>query len=65
MRLLDLLFRQPIVSAVYVRDRLEVRYQTANELIERLVAKDILAETTGRKRNRRFAYKRYLALFPN
>ncbi len=65
MRLLDLLLRQPIVSAAYVRDRLEVRYQTANELIERLVAKGILAETTGRKRNRRFAYKKYLALFPN
>ena len=33
--------------------------------IERCVAKGILAETTGRKRNRRFAYKKYLALFPN
>ncbi len=65
MRLLDLLFRQPIVSAAYVRDRLEVRYQTANELIERCVAKGILSETTGRKRNRRFAYKKYLALFPS
>ncbi len=65
MRLLDLLFRQPIVSAAYVRDRLEVRYQTANELIERLVAKGILNETTGQKRNRRFAYKNYLALFPS
>ncbi len=65
MRLLDLLFRQPIVSAAYVRDRLGVRYQTANELIERLVAKGILNETTGQKRNRRFAYKNYLALFPS
>jgi len=64
MRLLDVLFRQPIVTVPYVRDRLGVRYQTANELIERLVAKGILAETTGQKRNRRFGYKRYLALFP-
>jgi len=65
MRLLDLLFRQPIVSAAYVRDRLEVRYQTANELIERLVSKNILVETTGQKRNRRFAYRKYLDLFPS
>ncbi len=65
MRLLDLLYRQPIVSAAYVRDRLQVRYQTANELIERLVAKGILTETTGQKRNRRFAYRKYLDLFPS
>jgi len=65
MRLLDLLFRQPIVSAAYVRDRLEVRYQTANELIERLVSKNILVETTGQRRNRRFAYRKYLDLFPS
>ena len=65
MRLLDLLFQQPIVTVPFVRDRLGVRYQTANELIERLVGKGILIETTGRKRNRRFAYRKYLDLFPS
>jgi Fic family protein len=65
MKLLELLFRQPIVTVPYVQQRLDVRYQTANELVERLVVKEILTETTGRRRNRRFAYKNYLDLFPS
>ncbi len=63
-RLVNLLFQQPIVSVPYVRDQLGVQFATANDLVGRLVQSGILEETTGRRRHRRFAYRRYLNLFP-
>ncbi len=63
VRLLDLLFQQPVVTVGYVQRRLEVLYATANTLIDRLVEHGILVESTGQRRYRRFAYHAYLSLF--
>ena len=38
-------------------------FVTANKLVEQLAALEILKETTGAQRNRRYAYAPYLALF--
>jgi hypothetical protein len=63
LRLIDLLFRQPVVTVGYVEERLGVLYTTANGLVRRLVELGLLAESTGQRRNRRFAYRAYLELF--
>lgn len=60
---LDLLFRNPYVTARFVEDRLDVSYGTANGLIRRFVDAGILEETTSRRRNRWFAYRSYVDLF--
>ncbi len=63
LRLLDLLFTQPITYVSVAATRLECSYFTANRIIERMVALGILVETTGDQRNRRFRYQAYLDLF--
>jgi hypothetical protein len=60
---LDLLFRNPYVTARFVENRLGVSYGTANGLIRRFVDAGILEETTNRRRNRWFAYRSYVGLF--
>lgn len=62
-RLLDLLFRQPLLHVNLVKDRLGVSYGTANSLVERFQDLGLLEETTGSHRNRRYRYTPYLALF--
>jgi Fic family protein len=63
-RLLDDLFRQPIVTAKTVEAMLSVSQPTASALVRDLAELRILRELTGRQRNRVFAYAEYLDLFP-
>ena len=63
LRLLDYLYEQPIVSVRMVETRLKSSFVTANKLVEQLVKLDILKETTGGLRNRRYSYDPYLELF--
>ncbi len=64
MRLLDLLFFQPIINVNLVAGKLEVTFATANNLIAPFQEIGLLEETTGGQRNRRFRYSEYLSLFP-
>jgi Fic family protein len=61
--LLEHLFVRPIVSVKDVIQVTSTSYQSANQLVERLVGLGILAEITGRTRNRRFRYDHYVSLF--
>ena len=61
--LLDLLFETPIVTVRHVERTLGCAYVTANKQIEQLVRLGLLEETSGGRRNRRFAYRPYLRLF--
>ena len=63
MRLLDYLYEQPIVNVRLVEKRLKSSFVTANKLVEQFVKLEILRETTGGQRNRRYSYVPYLALF--
>lgn len=63
MRLLDYLYEQPILNVRLVEKRLKSSFVTANKLIEQFVKLQILQETTGGLRNRRYSYVPYLALF--
>jgi Fic family protein len=63
LRLLDYLYQQPIINVRLVEKRLQSSFVTANRLVEQFVKLDILKETTGGQRNRRYSYLPYLALF--
>ncbi|MDQ3000198.1 MAG: Fic family protein [Fibrobacterota bacterium] len=60
---LHLLFRTPIVDGQDFVAAFSINLSTALRLIEDLIRLEILQETTGFKRNRIFAFQRYIALF--
>ncbi len=62
-RFLDILFMQPIVTVPYIAERLSCTHRTASLYLRKLLSFGLLSETTGYKRNRRFRYDAYLALF--
>jgi len=62
-KLLDHLFFQPVTTVNAAKDALGVSYRYANDVIADLVASGMLEEITGQRRNRRFRFARYLALF--
>ena len=62
-RVLEHLYGHPLISVNQVKELIGTTYQAANELVSRLVDSQILAETTGQARNRRFIYHDYIDLF--
>lgn len=62
LRLMDLLYRQPIVTATAVRAGLGVSFPTASKLMSQFAAHDLLEELTGYRRNRVYRYTPYLSL---
>jgi Fic family protein len=64
LALLDFLFKQPVVTARLVQKVLDVSQPTASALVARLCHLGILQETTGRQRNRSYAFAPYLEFFP-
>jgi len=63
LRLLDLLFQQPLVNVNLAKDYLDISYKPANRLIEQVTQAGLLEEITGAQRNRRYRYTAYLVLF--
>ena len=63
LRLLDLLFRRPLVNVGLVEERLKIAFVTAAKLLEGLVELGIVEEITRARRNRVYRYSPYLALF--
>lgn len=59
----ELLWRRPLVTVPFLQDELHITFAGANGIVQRLVDLGILAESTGYRRNRRFIYRDYLALF--
>ena len=62
-RVLEALYRQPVVSVADVRAIADLSYPAANNLVARLVSAGILEELSGRKRNRAFLYADYIRVF--
>lgn len=62
LRLLDLLFGQPYLTAAQASVRIGVSVPTANSIMARLQRIKILKEVTGETYGRVFAYEPYLAL---
>jgi len=63
LRLLDLLFRRPLVNIALVEERLKLSFVTVAKLMDGLVDLGIVEEITGARRNRVYRYSPYLALF--
>lgn len=62
LSLLDQLFVTPLINIHDIAKKFEVSFQTASTLVSGFEAAGILKEVTGRKRDRRFAYTKYLAI---
>jgi Fic family protein len=63
-RLIDVLFRRPLVNVALVQHELGFdSHRTASKTIDRLVEMGFLEEITGRKRDRVFRYTPYIRLF--
>jgi Fic family protein len=62
-RVLEHLYRRPIVSVNEVRDLIGTTYPAANQLVERMAQLEIMVEVTGQARNRLFQYTPYIHLF--
>ena len=62
-RLINELYKQPIVDANTVTALLHIHTATANRLITDFEKLGILKELTGYKRNRMFAFEEYIRLF--
>jgi Fic family protein len=60
LRLFELLPRHPVVTVASVMKLVQTTKPTAGRAIELLAAAGILAETTGKKRDRSFVYRGYL-----
>ena len=63
LRLLELLFRHPVVNVRFVEQALGVKFGTVSALLSRFAEIGIVTESTGGRRNRKFRYSPYLALF--
>ena len=63
LRVLNGLYRQPVITVAAVQSHLGISYASANRLIARLTDIGILRAITSGERNRVFAYAPYLELF--
>ncbi len=62
-RLLEALYREPVVTVSRVRDIAGLGYGAANNLVARLVALGILEHAGSGRRNRAFLYRDYVRIF--
>jgi Fic family protein len=60
VRLLETLPSHPVVTLALARDLLNTTKPTAAKAIESLIERGVLRETTGRQRDRVYAYQRYV-----
>ncbi len=62
-KILNVLYRNPIIDSAEIAKVLDVHASTANRLVKDLLQLGILVELTGFKRNRIFAFQEYIDLF--
>jgi Fic family protein len=62
-RLLQYLFKKPVVHVNQVKDLNKSSYKSANDLVSEFVNAGILKEMTGQNRNRVFVFDEYLKMF--
>lgn len=62
LRLLAMLYQQPVVTSPFVAKKLELSTPTARSAVSKLEKIGLLKEISGKKRNRVYAYDPYLAI---
>jgi Fic family protein len=63
LRVLEHLFKNPIISVNLIKDLTGVTFAAANQLMHRFEEIGVLHEITGQARNRRYEYSDYINLF--
>ncbi|MFP4474004.1 MAG: Fic family protein [Desulfatibacillaceae bacterium] len=63
LKLLDYMYRRPIVSINEAKDLLDVSYVTASSVIKKMEKAGFLKEVTGQQRYRWFRYEPYVNIF--
>ncbi len=63
LRVLESLYTHPFIDTAAVRERLNLSFPAAAELIQRFVDAELLVEITGRERYRVYQYFPYVRLF--
>jgi len=63
LKVLEQLFRTPIISVKKVQTITKTEFPAANELVQRLVRLGVLKEITGQARNRQFRFEEYVQVF--
>ena len=64
-KLINFLYRKPLINVKNVENHLNITTKPANAIIQEFVKLGILEEVTGYKRNRLFLFKEYYKLFAN
>lgn len=59
---LESLFYKPIISIGDVQEQFQISHPTASNIIEQFIKLKIIKEITGKKRDKRYAYTRYLEI---
>jgi Fic family protein len=62
-RVLEAIYRQPLVTVSLVSELTGLSYARANSIVDTFARQGILVEVTGRRRDRLFRFEPYLALF--
>ena len=62
VKLIDLLYEQPVISINDVADFLEITHQSANNLVTRFEDIGILTEITGKQRYKRYIFIEYVRI---
>lgn len=63
--LLELIYRQPMLTAKQIEEELNIATPTTNALIKTFIKKDMLKEMTGQQRRRIYVCEPYLKIFLN
>lgn len=63
LKVLEQLFRTPIISVKRVQTITKTKFPAANQLVQHLVQLGVLKEITGQARNRQFRFEEYVQVF--
>ncbi|MGI8828132.1 MAG: Fic family protein [Chloroflexota bacterium] len=63
LALLEQLYQRPIITVSMAQQLVDLSFANTNSLVNKLVDIQLLREMTGQRRNRRYVYDSYMALF--
>ena len=62
-KVIDLLYDEPILTRNKMSELTEIKLTTINGIVNALLDKEIIKDTTGYSRNQIFAFEKYINLF--
>ena len=62
-KVIDLLYDEPVLTRNKMAEKTEIKLTTINGVVNSLLERQIIKETTGYNRNQIFAFEKYIDLF--